>query len=301
MIVALAAISLMLAALPGLLRPWGRRLHPADWARSVAVAFTLALALWQLTLVVLAAPVVLRAAGAHEWAAACARMVGRVVPGGRWVGWPAAAGAVMLPLLVAAGVRRARSAQHALVEVALVGRREVVAGHDVVVVDDERPLAISVAAYGGAVVLSRGLIEQLDPDEVAAVVRHELAHLEHRHHRLLQLAAGAEYAFGFLPWSRAGVDGLRCAIERWADEDAAGECARVSTRTALVGVAVGGVSADAAAFGGLATVLERLNALDSTPPSPSGMRQLATLAPFTVFAIGALFAAVLILAGCISW
>ena len=298
MIIALAAISLMLAAMPGLLRPLGRRLHPADWARGVATAFVAALVLWELTLLLIAAPVVLRAAGAHGLAAACARMAGRLIPGGRWIGWPAAAGAVILPWMVVAGVRRARSAQRMLAEVALVGRRTTLAGCEVVVVDDERPLAVSVNAYGGVVVVSRALVDQLDSDQFSAVVRHELAHLEHRHHRLLQLAAAAECSFGFLPGARSGVDGLRCAIERWADEDAAGsdECVRESTRRALVEVAVGGLSVDAAAFGGLATVVERVAALDSPAPAPSGFRRLYTMAPFALFGLGALFSAVLIVA-----
>ncbi len=298
MIIALAAITLALAAMPGLLRPLGRRLHPADWARSVAVSFTAALVLWELTLLFLAAPVVLRAAGAHELAAACARMVGRLVPGSRWVGWPASVGAVILPWIVLMGVRRARSAQRALAEIALVGRRTVLAGHEVVVVDDARALAVSVDAYGGVVVVSRALVEQLDPDELSAVVRHELAHLDHRHHRLLQLAAAAECAFGYLPGARSGVDSLRCAIERWADEDAAGDDSRVrgSTRRALVGVAIGGLSVDAAAFGGLATVIERVTALDSPPPAPSGSRRFMTLAPFAFGGLGAVFAAALIVA-----
>ena len=298
MIVALAAISLVLAAMPGLLRPLGRRLHPADWARGVAVAFTAALVLWELTLLFIAAPVVLRAAGAHELAAACARMVGRLVPGGPWIGWPSSAGAVILPWIVVAGVRRARRAQRGLAEIALVGSRTMLAGHEVVVVDDDRPLAISVHAHGGVAVVSKALIEQLDPDEIAAVIRHELAHLEHNHHRLLQLAAAAECAFGFLPGARSGVDGLRCAIERWADEDAAGSdsCVRESTRRALVGVAIGGLSIDAAAFGGLATVVERVTALECPPPAPSGSRRLMTLAPFAVGGLGAVFAVAMIAA-----
>ena len=298
MIIALAAISLALGAMPGLLRPWGRRLHPGDWARGVAVCFMAALVLWELTLLVVAAPVVLRAAGAHELAAACARMVGRLIPGGWWLGWPALVGAVMLPCIVGAGVRRAKSAQQVLAEIALVGHRTMLVGHEVVVVDDQRPLAVSVDAYGGVVVVSSALVEQLDDDELAAVVRHELAHLEHRHHRLLQLAAGAECAFGFLPGARSGVDGLRCAIERWADEDAAGHdsCIRGLTRRALVGVAIGGLSVDAAAFGGLSTVVERVTALEGPAPAPSGARRFTTLAPLALGGVGAVFAAVLIVA-----
>ncbi len=98
-------------------------------------------------------------------------------------------------------------------------------------------------------VVSRALVDQLNADELSAVVGHELAHLEHRHHRLLQLAAAVECAFGFLPGARSGVDGLRCAIERWADEDAAGSdsCDRGSARRALVGVAAGGLPVDATA------------------------------------------------------
>ena len=296
MIIVLAAIAVGLAALPGVLRPFGRRLHPADWARAAAFSFVAALVTSQLSLLFLAAPVLLRAAGAHGLAAACARMAGQLVPGGAWMGWSAAAGAVVFPVMASFGFRRARLVQRGLAELALIGRRATVAGFDVVVIDDARPIAVSVDAYGGVIVISSGLVEELHDEELVAVLRHEVAHLDHRHHRLLQLAAATECAVGFLPWVRAGVGSLRCAIERWADEDAAGHDwkARVSTRRALVRVAVGVLPVDAAAFGGLSTVVERLAALEVPPPAPSRARRVVMSAPLATLGAGALFSVVMI-------
>ena len=91
---------------------------------------------------------------------------------------------------------------------------------------------------------------------------------------------------------------MRCAIERWADEDAAGsnECVRGATKRALVQVAIRGLAVDAAAFGGLATVVERVAALDRPAPDQSGFRRLYTMAPIALFGLGAMFSAVLIVA-----
>ena len=91
---------------------------------------------------------------------------------------------------------------------------------------------------------------------------------------------------------------MRCAIERWADEDAAGKDGnnRVATRRALVAVAVGGLSVDAAAFGALATVVERVAALDEPAPAQSGRRRLLTLTPLVASAVAALSVTTLVVA-----
>ena len=287
----LAALAGALGAVPTLCRRWTRRVHPAVATKAIAASLAGALLATELTAVTLGAPVVLRAAGAHGLATRCASMARHVVVGSPWMGWAAAIGALMLPGAVSVGFRRARGAQRGLHEVALLGRCVSLVDHNVVIVESSTPVAVSVAAHGGVVVVSDSMVEQLTDAELAAVLRHERAHLDHRHHLLLVLAAAAECGLGFLPWVRSSVVDLRCSIERWADEDAAGSdvASRQSTRRALLGVAVGGLSVDVAAFAGLGTVLERIAALDVPAPERTVRRSVMTLAPLATLLAGTLF------------
>lgn len=294
----LALVAIVLSALPAAGGRWLRSLHPAVATKAIAISLVSALVIVELTLVTLGAPVVLRAAGAHGLAARCQRMASEMVVGSPWIGWPAAFAAVALPFLVATGFRRARRAQRSLHEVALLGRPTQLLGHSVVMVESDRPLAVSVAAHGGVIVVSTALVDQLADAELAAVCRHERAHLDHRHHVLLWVASGTETGLGFFPWVRSAVDQLRCSIERWADEDAAGPemDARRATKRALIGVATGGVSVDLAAFGSLSTVVERVVALDSPPPMQSSKRSTLAFAPLVALWTGALFAVAVVVA-----
>ena len=295
---ALALVAAILSALPAVGGRWFRSLHPAVATKAVAVSLVGALVVAELTLVALGAPVVLRAAGAHGLAARCERMASQMLIGSPWIGRPAALAALVLPFLVATGFRRARRAQRSLHEVALIGGPAQLLGHSVVMFESDRPLAVSVAAHGGVIVVSSALVNQLADAELAAVLRHERAHLDHRHHVLLWVASGAEIGLGFVPWVRSAVDQLRCSIERWADEDAAGPemDARWVTKRALIGVATGGVSVDLAAFGSLSTVVERVVALDRPAPVQSGKRSTLAFAPLVALWTGALFAVAVVIA-----
>lgn len=288
---ALALFAVVLSALPAVTGRWLRLLHPAVATKAVTVSLVGALIIAELTLVTVGAPVVLRAAGAHGLAARCERMASEFVVGSPWIGWPAAVAAMVLPFLVATGFRRARRAQRALHEVALIGRPTPLLGHSVVIVESDRPLAVAVAAHGGVIVVSSALVEQLPDAELAAVLRHERAHLDHRHHVLLWVASGAETGFGFVRWVRSAVDQLRCSIERWADEVAAGHevDARRATKRALIGVATGGIPVELAAFGSLSTVVERVEALDGPAPAHTGTRAMLAFAPLAALWTGALF------------
>ena len=290
MLLVLVTLALALGALPAVGAGWGTRLHPADWSRAVAASLTGALIATELAVVSIAMPVVLRAAGAHGLAGRCAGMAGRLVITSPWIGWPALVAALMLPWRIVGGFRRARHAQRALHEVALIGSSSMLFDHKVVIVESTSPFAFAVAAHGGAILVSTALIEQLADGELAAVLRHEQAHVRHRHHVLLRVAAAVEAGLGFLPWIRNGADQLRCAIERWADEDAAGVDAAVrrSTRLALAAVAIGGLSIDVAAFGGLTTVVARLEALAEPAPMRTASRSALTLVPVAALGTGAL-------------
>lgn len=270
MILLLLGTAGVLLALPGLTQRLGRRLAPAEWARLCAVALGGGLALTELALVMRAAPASLRAVGAGGLAAACERVVSPLLSGGPLVTGLAAAAASGLP--VAAGVTcgRLRRTRRRIARELWLGERRVVAGHEVVVVPVRRPFAASFEQGRGAevVVVSTGLFDVLGPVHIEAVVRHEAAHLRHRHQRLLTLAAVSERVLGRVPGVAASAAALRLAVERWADELAArpSAAARRAVRDSLLVLA--GAVEGVASFGDALTVAARVDALDRPEPPP---------------------------------
>ncbi|MFI7102049.1 M56 family metallopeptidase [Streptomyces sp. NPDC050161] len=114
-------------------------------------------------------------------------------------------------------------------------------GGDPAVLPDEAPYAYAVpAAPGrpGRIVVSRGMLRSLDGNERRALVAHERAHLDCRHHRYLLAVRLAGCVNPLLRPLRSAV---AFSTERWADEEAAhvvGDrllTARAVGRAALIG------------------------------------------------------------------
>jgi len=81
------------------------------------------------------------------------------------------------------------------------------------------------------------------------------------------LARAVERSLGLLPFVGRGTAAVCCAVERWADEEAAGGGAtgRASVQAALLRVAQVRATPEVAAFTSPGTLLERLEALDADP------------------------------------
>ena len=261
-----AAVALVV--LPGLLDALGRRLPPREWARLCAIALAGGVLLAEVVLVLRAAPTVLRAAGVGWLATACERVLRPLLVGGPVLGWAAAAAAVVLPVVALTSCRRARRLRARIAGDLWLGERRVVGDHDVVVLPVSQPLALSFE-HGGTplIVLSTGLFDALDVRHIGAVVRHEAAHLRHRHQRLLAVAGIAEGLLGRLrPVARTAA-ALRLAVERSADEEAAGtsDKERVALRDSLLRLAGVTPVAGAAPFTDAGTVAARVIALEHPP------------------------------------
>ncbi|MGH3452758.1 MAG: M56 family metallopeptidase, partial [Haloechinothrix sp.] len=238
-------------------------------------------ALVQAVALLYAAPTVLRATGVPELAAACERMLGPLAPGGPAAGWAGALLAVTMPALAAVGLARAgRNSRRFRIEPGL-GRHEVRGPYELVVLPTPAPLAVAVDGAVPQVVISEGLVDVLSPAELAAVLRHEAAHLAHGHRRYLLLATALDAAFALLPFARRSTAALRAALERWADEAAAtgDRESRAAVRDALLGVTWAAVGPGVAAFSAAETVVERLDALDGDPPRPSRYRRAVLYVP----------------------
>lgn len=281
MILVAAAVGLALLALPGLARPLGRRLEPGRWARLAAAGLLAGAALFELALVLAAAPPILRASDLVQLARACQRMLGALEPGGQWLGIAAALLAVLLPVAFWRAVAGARGVNRRMrVGAGLGAHRRLACGAELVVLPSEVPLVVSVPGEPGQIIVSDAVLASLDDTEVELVCRHESAHLRLRHARYLELAVAVERTFRVWPLARLSTRALRVALERWADEVAAGAGRepRSVLRDALLSVALAEVSNEIAALGGTG-LLERIDALAGHPPRSSTASRWLFLVP----------------------
>ncbi len=231
---ALVAVGVVLLSMPSrstLVRGW---LRFDELPRLNAHALGFGLLVLELGLVLLAAPSVLDVVGAGTVSASVNDLDAHVAPGGPIVGWIAAG------LATRVGLKAVFSA----VRIAVVRRRvgntirsgqptRVIGGHEVVVGSSNELIAFSLTGRGGRIFVTKGLVDALDPEEIAAVVNHEAAHIRHHHGHYLAVAAIVDSCLGRSV--RKSTDELRESLERWADEraSAAGPAARSSLRAAL--------------------------------------------------------------------
>jgi hypothetical protein len=222
------------------------------------------------------------------WEAVCERLAGPLAPTGGAGGWGAAVLAVVLPILFLVGARSARRSCRRLWLEPCVGEHTSFAGLDLVVLPIDDVVAISISGTTQQVVVSRGLCSLLPPAQLAGVLRHEAAHLRFRHQRLLILAVAIDRSFGFMPPVIRSTNALRTALERWADESAAGaECeSRRSLRQALLAVAQVRLNSAVCAFSCAGTVVERLSALERDPPRPPVLPHALVYAPGLIVGAG---------------
>ena len=276
----------VLLALPGLTWRMAARVPPRQWARLCAGALLAGAAMVELTAVLLAAPTVFAALGVPSLAAACQRLLGPLTPGGALIGWMSAAAALALPGLVGHHLAATRRGYRDLEVEPGLGEHRSWEDYNVVVLPTNEILAFSVAGARTQIVISRGLVAALSPAELQAVLRHEAAHLEHRHQRFLLATTALERAFPFLPPMHKSARALRTALEQWADEEAAsaGSQARRDLRGALLGVTAAALKPTVAAFSAADTVMERLRALES-PPLERRLGPAALLAPGLVLGV----------------
>ena len=231
-------------------------------------------------LLLIGLPTVLRQLGVPALAAACERMLHGLAPGGPAAGWVASGTAVAIAIATAVGAARAhRGARSVWLEPG-IGDHVDRGWYELVVVPADRPLAVSVAGRHCQVVVSTGLIDALEPDELDVVVAHEEAHLRHAHHRTLVALAGIDASLGLIPPVRLAARELRSALERWADEEAAGgvPARRAAIRAALLRLCGLPPIPAVAAFAGASTK-QRIAALEHPLPRPSARLRMVTWCP----------------------
>jgi Zn-dependent protease with chaperone function len=211
-----AALTLLVA--PGVL---GRtRLSPARRVRLMALSLVSGVAFAELGLLLLAAPTALRSLGLVDLANRCRDLIGLGSVDLPVVGWSALIAATAVPTALFAAWRRCRRTWRDLYIARWLGERHRSGTGETVVLPSFTMLAYGVPGDPDQVVVSEGLVEQLSPAELRAVICHERAHLALGHRRYLTIGVVVERALGWIPGVGNGVALLRLLVERWADEAA---------------------------------------------------------------------------------
>lgn len=122
----------------------------------------------------------------------------------------------LLHRLVAESLAARRLRQRHRQAVLLLGHPDPTAG--VLVLPDRTPAAYCLPGRPGLVVCTSAALDDLRADELQAVLAHERAHLEGRHHHLLTRATALRSAFPFVPTFRLMQENLAALVEMRADD-----------------------------------------------------------------------------------
>jgi Zn-dependent protease with chaperone function len=176
---------------------------------------------------------------------------------------------------------RTRRRHRALLELVVQPSAEL---PDTRLLEHPAPVAFCVPGARPLLVLSSGMVAELDDAQLAAVVAHERAHLRERHHLLLLPFVAWEAALPVLPAAGRAHAAVRELVEMRADDVALGSLSGTTPRRTLAQAIVaaaggsGGVPAGALAVtgGGLRARVTRL--LEPPRPLPTGARTAALAA-----------------------
>jgi hypothetical protein len=262
------SVSAALGLAPAAFDRLATRISPRLAARLGVAALTLSAAVMTATMLLLAAPPILRLLELDVLAGVCDRLLFHLGVGlPPTIGWVGPAGLAWIGMRIAWSSVGAGRFERRMRD-ALAGARPVALGvpFPVLMVDLDRKTAFSVGGRDGVIVMSRCLADALDAGEMAMVLHHEAAHLRNRHGRMLRRIAALEAAFGHLPGFKRAARSTRLAIERWADEAAIEEagCDRVVATRALLKATSVAPSATPS-LSNVDSIMRRLTALANPP------------------------------------
>lgn len=292
MIVALIIASVALLIVPGMSRGALTRISGAEATRLTLFAVCAGAVSLLFGLIALAVPSVGHTLGIPALEA-CRSVIGGFEPGGHLVGWIAAGAAASLVGRTVLTLVRLQRARHVEVE-AWIGIHEERVAFDLVMLPTDELVAFGAHRPDPPqIVISDGIRAVLTVDELEAVVEHERAHLDLRHHRHLRALALVDDAFGWIPFVRESTRQARNAIERWADEACSADPAtRAALARALVTVAASDRPINAPTGDGRG-VLDRTACLRHPPGPPPLTVRARALAPASALAATAVVLATL--------
>jgi hypothetical protein len=161
---------------------------------------------------------------AAGWSVLTGDPADRPVRGDHWVALTLAAvlAAQLLGVLALSFVRTARTRRRHRAMLELVVRPGAAAGSPVgaemLLLEHPAPVAFCIPGARPLLVLSSGMLAELDEAQLAAVVAHERAHLRERHHLLLLPFVAWRAALPVLPAADRAHDEVRDLVEMRADD-----------------------------------------------------------------------------------
>ena len=168
------------------------------------------------------------------------------VRGDHWVAQTLAAvlALELLGVLLLSGVRTARTRRRHRALLELVVRPGTSSPEaETLLLDHPAPVAFCIPGVRPLLVLSSGMVEELDGAQVDAVIAHERAHLTEHHHLLLLPFLAWRAALPVLPAADRAHDAVRDLVEMRADDVALGSLSgrdpRRTLAEAIVAVAAG--------------------------------------------------------------
>jgi Zn-dependent protease with chaperone function len=206
------------------------------------------------------------------------------VRGHHWIALTLAAvlAAELLGVLALSWVRttRARRRHRDLLELVV---EPAAAAPDARLLEHPAPVAFCIPGARPLLVLSSGMVAELDDGQLAAVVAHERAHLAEHHHLYLLPFVAWEAALPVLPAAARAHTAVRELVEMRADDRALASLRgpdprRTLARAIVVAAGAGGVPDGALGAGGSAVGARVRRLLDPPPPLPAAGRAAALLA-----------------------
>jgi Zn-dependent protease with chaperone function len=209
------------------------------------------------------------------WSVATGHPAADPIRGHHWVALTLAGvlASELVGVLVLSSVRTARS-RHRHRELLELVVRPSVELPDTRLLEHPAPVAFCIPGARPLLVLSSGMVAELDDGQLAAVVAHERAHLRERHHLLLLPFVAWEAALPVLPAAGRAHAAVRELVEMRADDVALASLSGTAPRRTLAqaivaaagGTGGGGVPTGALAVTGSATGARVVRLLE--PPRP---------------------------------
>ena len=217
------------------------------------------------------------------WSVVIEGAAGGPVRGDHWVALTLAGvlAVELVGVLVLSWVRTARTRRRhrELLELVVRPSAEL---PDTRLLEHPAPVAFCIPGARPLLVLSSGMVAELDADQLAAVVAHERAHLREHHHLLLLPFVAWEAALPVLPAAGRAHASVRELVEMRADDVAlaslSGSVPRRTLARAIVAAAAAGgaggagVPSGALAAAGSGTGTRVVRLLEPPSPLPAGAR-----------------------------
>ena len=163
--------------------------------------------------------------------------------------------------------------------------------YDALVVEHSSAAAYCLPGRNRQVVLTSATLAALDHRQLVAVLAHERAHLQGRHHLILAVADALPRAFPGVGAFREARSALGRLVEMLADDAAAQRSDRLTVATALVRLAEHGMTPVAALGAGGESSLGRVRRLVAPArPLGTGRIMLATVGVGALLALPLFFA-----------